>query len=118
MEAELRHRFGVKQIASVEDDRCRHLLFHDGEIDIPELRPFRGDDQGFRTLDRVHRRAGEFRAGDCLGLPRLFHGFRIEGRHLRSFLQHVGDQFHGDRGPEIVGIRFEGETPDRNFLVA
>ena len=51
MEAELRHRRRVQQVAAVEYDRRRHSLFEERQIEIREFIPLGRDDQRFRAFD-------------------------------------------------------------------
>ena len=53
-----------------------------------------------------------------LHFARLFHPFRIVGRDLRSFAQHVGHELDRDRGTNVVGVGLKGQPPDGDLLVA
>ena len=56
VEAELPHRFRIEKIAPVEDERGVHFFPHRREIDVGELRPFRGDDERLGAFHRFERR--------------------------------------------------------------
>ncbi len=117
-EAELAHRLGIKQISSIKDDRRNHSFFYQSKIDIGEFAPFRGNNQCFGAVDRFESRSCERDALDGLHLACPFHTFWIVGGDTRAFAQKIGHQLNRDRGTNIVGVRFEREPPDSDFLFA
>ena len=60
---------------------------------------------------------GKLGARDRFHFARFLHAFRIVGGDVRAFAQHVGYEIDRDRGANVVGVRFEGQAPDRDLLV-
>ena len=55
MESKLGHRLGIEQIAPVENDRRRHFFLCDGQIDVGEFGPLRGNNQSLGPFHRFER---------------------------------------------------------------
>ena len=117
-EAELTHRLGIEQISSIKNDRRNHSLLYQNKIDIREFAPFRGNNQRFGTIDRFESRSCEGNALDSFHPACLFHTFWIVCGDVRAFAQKIRHQLNRDRGANVVGVRFEREAPDGDFLFA
>ena len=118
MEAELRPSFRIEKIAPVEDDRSCHSLFHESR-DRHFANSAHSVAMTSASAPSTASRAEfcELALCESLHFARLFHSLRIVGSDLRSFAQHLGDEIDRDRGTNVVGVRFKGQAPDRDFLV-
>ena len=92
MEAEFRHRFRVKEIASVENNWRSHPILNQGEIDVSKLCPFGSHDKGFHSFHGLERRLSEPGLRDQFYFPCLVCSFWVVDRDMSAFLQDVGDQ--------------------------
>src|SRR6266571_4010310 len=107
-ETQPRHFLRVKEVAAIEKNRMGQDLAGPFQIQLFELRPFRGHDQRVAALGHfVH----VFDERDILEHgSRLFHGARVKDAQAGALLLKALAQFDGGREPHIISILFESQA--------
>ena len=113
-EAEVFHLVDIKEIATVEEDRVSQGLAHALEVELLELRPFGGDDQGIAAIGHVIHVVD---VGDVFeNTTGLFHGAGIVDAQGGAFLLEPLAKVDGGRHPHVISILLEGQTQDTQLL--
>lgn len=110
--------FGVKQVATIEDDWHVHQLASLFEVGIGKIFPLRGDDEYFRIAKAlVHVLANDDARALQFGSSRPA-GLRIVGRHDGLLLRQALAELDGYGFTHVIGVLLEGKTPDGDFFLA
>lgn len=106
--------FGVIEVAAVEDDRLSKFCLQSREVGRMKLLPFRGEDQAIGPFKRFVSVSAEDKVRSlAIQAAALVHRLGVVSADPRPGLPQPFHDGAGGRGAHVVGVRLEGQPPQR-----
>src|SRR5205085_1119657 len=97
MKPEVSHRSRIEQIAPVKNDRRRHFLFHNRQVEICKLSPLGCNYQRLGAFYCFQCGGSKYGCLDGIDLAGFLHTFWIVNSYLRSFTKEIAYEVNCNR---------------------